>query len=278
VALAHALRQSGKDEEAERIEQQAAWATSEARRAAAARRSEQGSIEELEKKLTPDKAKLELHYALAKLTKVAPPMTVPPAAVVDLFDRYADKFDDHLQNRLHYSAPEQIAEAVKALNPTELMDVLDLGCGTGLCGAAVKPMARSLTGVDLSPKMIEKSRERSVYDRLEVGDIVEAMKHWPASFDLIVSADVLIYMGDLMPAFEAVAKSLRPGGRFAYSVEAGAGDRYTLLANRRYAHSAMYLKRLAAMYGFIEESFATTALRTEAEKPVAGHVVVIRLA
>ena len=277
-ALAHALRQAGKDEEAERVEQQAEWAISEARRASAARHAAQGSVEELEQKITPDKQKLELHYALAKLTKVAPPTIVPAAAVVDLFDRYADKFDDHLQNRLRYNVPEQIAELVRRVTPGEKFNVLDLGCGTGLVGAAIKPMAKSLTGVDLSPKMIEKSRERGIYDRLEQADIVEALNRWPASFDLIASADVLIYVGDLMPIFEAVAKALRPGGRFAYSVEAGAGERYVLLPNRRYAHSADYLKRLASMYGFTEESFSTTAIRTEAEKPVAGHVAVIRLA
>ena len=119
--------------------------------------------------------------------------------------------------------------------------------------------------------MIEKSRERGVYDRLEVGDLVEAMKKRPASFDLLVAADVFIYVGDLAPTFEAAAACLRPGGLLAFSVEAGGGDRFNLtMATRRYTHSEPYLRRMAAMYGFEQVSLAPTALRVERGQAGAG--------
>ena len=94
----------------------------------------------------------------------------------------------------------------------------DLGCGTGLCGLLLRPAGRDAGGVDLSPAMIEKARARGVYDRLEAGDLVEAMKKAPRSFDLLVAADVFIYVGDLAPTFEAAARQpppRRPAGLLA---------------------------------------------------------------
>ncbi len=275
-ALAQVLQKLGRTEEAERIAQQVQFAAKESVAAAGARRNS-GSVEELERKVTPDKSALELHYALAALTKVAPPHTVPPAAIIGLFDKYAEKFDDHLQNTLLYNVPKKMAEAIFSLNPASPLDILDLGCGTGLCGPLLKPLAKTLVGVDLSPNMVEKARERGVYDRFIVADLIDAMRQMPRSFDLLVSTDVLIYIGDLMLVFEAAASALRPGGRFAFSVEAGAAERYDLHKNRRYAHSKGYLQRLAAMYAFEEQAFADVILRIESLKPVAGYLVILRL-
>lgn len=275
-SLAHALRKAGQTEEADRVEQQAHWAAGEARRSSESRRNAAGSVESLERKITPSKEALELHYALAALTKVAPPTTVPPAAVSGLFDKYADHFDEHLQGKLQYRAPQLLVDALMKLNPATPMDAMDLGCGTGLCGPLLRPAARTLVGVDLSPAMIDKARERNVYDRLDVADVVQALRDAPAGYDLLISADVIIYMGDLQPVFEAATTALRPGGRFAFTVEAGSGDRYELRKNRRYTHAKPYLQHLAAMYGFAEETFDTVVLRLEAEKPVAGYLVILR--
>ena len=158
------------------------------------------------------------------------------------------------------------------------MDVLDLGCGTGLCGPLLRPMARTLTGVDLSPAMIDKAREHGVYDRLEVGDLVETLRRFPRGYDLLVAADVFVYLGDLAPAFEAAAASLRPDGLLVFTVEAATeGDRYQLQhASRRYAHSEAYLRRLAGMYGFEERSLTSIEARADAGRPVKGYMVVLR--
>jgi predicted TPR repeat methyltransferase len=231
---------------------------------------------DLEKKITAPKA-IELHHALAANADIFSPTRVPDNALTDLFDRYADTFDDHLVGALHYAAPELIAEAVAATRPTGLLDVLDLGCGTGLCGPLLRPMAATLCGVDLSPGMIEKAKARAVYDQLEVGELVETLNKVRGAFDLLVAADVLIYTGDLSPTFEAATKALRPGGLFAFTLEAGGGERYHLQPKTlRFTHAEPYLHRLASIHGFVEELFELRVLRVQSGEPVAGHLVVLR--
>jgi predicted TPR repeat methyltransferase len=246
----------------------------------------------LEARLTLDPTAARFHQALAALVNVFPPTQVPPQEVADLFDRYADRFDRHLVGELGYRVPELIADAVKAAvaanrgssagdswdSSGPSLDVLDLGCGTGLCGPLLRPLARTLAGVDLSAAMVDKARERGVYDRVDVGDLVAALTRSPAAWDVLAAADVLLYLGDLAPTFEAAAAALRPGGLLAFTVEAGGGERYTLnQQTRRYTHSEAYLRKLATIYGFDVQTFATTALRMDRGKPVAGFLVVLRV-
>ena len=229
-------------------------------------------IAAMEQRLTPTPQMANLHFALAVQANVPSPRVVPPDAVSTLFDRYADRFDTHLVDRLEYRVPEELADAVKATiqkaGPRQLLDVLDLGCGTGLCGPLLRPIARRLSGVDLSSGMLEKARSRGVYDRLIEDDIVSAMHKAQKSFDLLVAADVLIYIGDLVPAFEAASQCLRAEGLFAFSVEAGQGDRYQLHhASRRFAHSKPYIQHLAQIFGFREELFTSIIARKEGGRP-----------
>jgi predicted TPR repeat methyltransferase len=234
------------------------------------------AVAELERRLTPSPLLADYHYALASQMNVFPPSQVPNAGVATLFDKYAERFDEHLVEKLQYHVPEMIAAAVAPAVPDRPLEVLDLGCGTGLCGPLLRPMAIRLCGIDLSPVMIEKARARNIYDQLEVGDMVAALRASPRLFDLLVAADVLIYLGDLTPTFEAAATALRPGGVFAYTVEAGEGERYQLQKIGRFNHSPAYLHRLAEMFGFEEVSFDEIAVRTENEKPVRGFLVVLR--
>ena len=274
--LGRVLREAGKQDESLAAMKQAVKAA-RGEIVAPGEMKRPATVEELERKLTPEPAAAELHYALATLSHVIPPSRVPARAVANLFDKYAENFDDHLVNRLQYRVPELIAGAVAATKPDKLLDVLDLGCGTGLCGMLLRPMASTLAGVDLSAGMIEKSKSRGVYDTLEVSDLVDAMRKAGRAFDLVAAGDVLNYLGDLSLAFEAAAGCLRAGGLFAFSVEAGGGDRYELQQkNRRFSHSKPYLEKLAAMHGFDIESFETVVPRIESEKPVTGYLVVLR--
>ncbi len=231
----------------------------------------------LEEKMTSLRT-IEIHHALAANADIFSPVQVPSNALANLFDRYAENFDAHLQGQLQYRAPELLAEAIGAARTDERRwDILDLGCGTGLCGPLLKPIAASLAGVDLSANMIEKCKARGVYDRLGVGDLVATLNDNASAFDLLVAADVFLYLGDLTPAFEAATRALRPGGMLAFTVEAGGGDRYHLQRKTlRYTHAEPYLKRLASIHGFEEVSFKTNVLRVENEKPVAGYVVVLQ--
>lgn len=233
------------------------------------------SVAELEQRLT-DPQTAALHYILAAQSDIFPPSQVPTSLVAGLFDRYAERFDKHL-GALSYCVPEMLAEALAEIRPEKNLDVLDMGCGTGLCGPLLRPFAAMLAGVDLAPGMIAKATERGVYDRLEVGELVETMRKNPRSYDLLVAADVLIYIGDLGPAFEAAAGALRPGGLFAFSVEAGVGERYLLnKKTRRFTHAKGHLQHLAAIHGFSEECFRDIIGRYEKEQPVASYLVILR--
>jgi predicted TPR repeat methyltransferase len=276
--LGSVLLQLGKNEEAARAFEQAGRGAT-GREPVAAEGAEPATIADLERKLASSDA-LTLHFALASRYPVFTPVTLPRPSLSDLFDRYAPSFDESLVEKLHYRVPEQIAEAVAAARPgtnAKPIDILDLGCGTGLCGRLLRPLAGRLCGVDLSAGMIEKARERGVYDQLDVGELMDVMKRSPRSFDLVIAADVFIYVGDLGEVFEAAAACLRPGGLFIFSVEAGGGDRYNLTMKiRRYTHSAPYLRRLAAMCGFEELSFAPVVIRMEKNKIVPGYLPVLR--
>jgi predicted TPR repeat methyltransferase len=274
-ALAQLLRTRGKEEEARAVlEQAAAPAKSQSPNAIAPT----DAIAAFEQRLTMTQEAENGRFALAARHGFAPPPQLPHDSVVDLFDRYADRFDEHLRGKLEYRVPELIAETIAATKPDRPLDVLDLGCGTGLCGMLLKPMAGLIWGVDLSPVMLSKSNARGVYDYLELGDVVAVMNAMTQTFDLITGGDMLIYIGDLTPFFEAAVRRLRPGGRIIVSVEAGSGDRYEMgKKSLRYMHSHSYIQRLATMFGLKEESFAPITVRIEARVPVAGNLVTLLL-
>lgn len=236
------------------------------------------SVAEFEQRLAPTGEAEKLHIALATKLGILPPSMLRADHVTHLFDKYADRFDKHLQENLGYRIPEQLAQAVAAARQGEMrpIDVFDLGCGTGLCGPLLRPMAATLGGVDLSPGMLEKARARGVYDELIQADLVQALKARPRAFDLLTAADVMIYLGDLAPVMEAAAGALRPGGLFAFSVEAGGGDRYYLQQPiRRYAHSKPYLEHVARIFGFEQRLLEPVTVRYERNEPVPGYLVVL---
>jgi len=219
-------------------------------------------------------------YYLASVNGQRVPATAPGAYVEGLFDDYADEFDDHLVGKLRYSAHTRLIEGLDALARGPFESALDLGCGTGLCGVVVRPGTRYLTGVDLSARMLDKARERGVYDKLVHADVVEHLQTTDARHDLILSTDVFIYIGDLEPLF-AAARQRMERGVFCFSVEVleeGGEADFSLLPSLRYAHSERYLRRLAAAHGFdwIASSFAQ--VREDQRDPVPGLFVYLSAA
>lgn len=200
----------------------------------------------------------------------------PPGFIRGLFDSYAKRFDQHLLETLGYQAPRLLLEALHPLiGAGRRLDVLDLGCGTGIFGAAIRPHAARLVGVDLSPAMLAQARNKSIYDELIEADIVDYMSSAPtASFDLVSATDVCIYLGDLRGVVRGAHKVLGGGGLFAFSVEADRGEGYTLGRTGRYRHSAEFLTRVRKEAGLEELVFTGGTLRTEAHAPCEGFVVV----
>ncbi len=218
----------------------------------------------------------KIRYVLASMSGESVPQTSPLEYVRHLFDRYAGSFDHHLVQQLNYRVPELLTDRLRLLVPAERIDVLDLGCGTGLCGPLLEPWARTLTGLDVSGKMLDEARRKHLYDTLVAGEIGAWLPTQHERFDLVVAADVFIYIGDLEPVFAAVHGALRPDGLFAFSTEASEDADTRLLESLRYAHSAAYLQRLASAGGWVVESIARQVLREEENQEVGGHLTVLR--
>jgi predicted TPR repeat methyltransferase len=215
---------------------------------------------------------------LARLSAGAAAMS--PAYVRTLFDQYAPRFDEALTEGLAYRGPALLRDAVAAACRREgraarFSAMLDLGCGTGLAGAAFRTMAMRLTGVDLSPGMIAQARAKSLYDRLETGDLLEFLAgEAPNSYDLVVAADVLAYLGDLALVARAAARVLAPRGLFAFTVETHAGDGVILGEKLRYAHGKAHMLAALATAGLHVAELTAASTRSEGGIPVPGLVVV----
>jgi predicted TPR repeat methyltransferase len=207
----------------------------------------------------------------------AAPARASDAYVADLFDKFAENFDSTLLG-LGYRAPELLAAQLRTVlgsNPHPLR-ILDAGCGTGLAAPLLKPLASQLVGVDLSSGMLDKARERHLYDELVVGELCAFMASRPAAFDLIILADTLVYFGALEEAFQTAHRALAPGGIFAFAVESRADDGtdYRLELHGRYSHRPEYVTRLLAASGYALQSLETIVIRRELNADVAGIAVV----
>jgi len=205
------------------------------------------------------------------------PERASDAFVEATFDSFAASFDAKLA-KLQYRAPALVAVMAEhvQLPPTRSLDVLDAGCGTGLCGPLFAPYARRLVGVDLSARMLAHARERRVYDDLVKGELTAYLRESLASFDVIVSADTLVYFGPLGEVVAAAAGALRGGGRLIFTLEEwiGAADdaEYTINPHGRYSHARRYVERVLAAAN-LQPEIADADLRLEAGTPVAGLVV-----
>lgn len=205
------------------------------------------------------------------------PHRASDAYVASTFDSFAASFEAKLE-RLSYRAPALVGAALDraGLTPSKDLDVLDAGCGTGLCAPFVAPRARTLTGVDLSDGMLAHAREKHLYTQLVRSELTTYLQGTTAAFDVIVSADTLVYFGDLRELVAAAIGALRPGGVFVFTLE-DAGDRltddgYRLETHGRYSHTREYVERVLTAAGFRTE-IAHAELRMEAGVPVAGLVV-----
>ena len=207
------------------------------------------------------------------------PDAPPPVYVVDLFDEYAQHFERHLVEELQYRAPERACAAVLALAGTRAHDwcVIDLGCGTGLNGPLIRHAARHLTGVDLSPAMLEQAREKAAYDELKLGDVARALGDYSRVFDLALCTDVMIYLGNLTPIFAAAARALKPGALFAFTTETCPSEGYMLDTSKRYRHGRSYVRNEAASHGFAIVHFEAIVGRRQNLAPDVHDLFVARL-
>ena len=218
---------------------------------------------------------------LVRLGALAPG-DMPSTYVRTLFDQYAPRFDAALTEGLGYRGPAVLRDAIAAAcaaerRPPRFDAALDLGCGTGLAGAALRPLVGALTGVDLSERMVALAREKKSYDRLETGDLVaflQAEARAQRRYALIVAADVFAYLAWLPGVVAGAARVLAPDGLLAFTVETHAGDDVILGEKLRYAHGTAHVRAAVASAGLTLLSLSEASTRSEAGIPVPGLVVV----
>ena len=194
---------------------------------------------------------------------------------------FADNFDQQLL-RLDYRTPALVGDAIQAIDrPLADLEILDAGCGTGLCGPILRPLASNLVGADLSAAMLEKAKDRAMYDDLFECEITDFMNSNPGGFDMMIASDTLCYFGDLTEILSATAKTLRKNGVVVFSVEAAPDEAecesYQLQKHGRYCHAEEYVRQSVANAGLQLTVLTKATQRFEGGLPVEGFIVTAKL-
>ena len=204
--------------------------------------------------------------------------TEPPKEYVkNLFDDYAEGFDDSLIKQLGYKLPFLMKELILKLDPlrNKFEKVIDLGCGTGLTGIELRDISNNLTGIDISSNMVAKTRELDVYDCLIEGDVVDILSSSKEKYDLFIALDVFIYIGELTKMFKTVRQCCNKNALFIFSIEAQEEDGYSLLKSARYSHSESYILKTASVAFNVIYSQEVN-LRKEKEGWIKGKIFIMQ--
>ena len=210
----------------------------------------------------------------------APLAGMPEGYVQALFDQYAPRFESSLVDDLGYRGPALLFKAVLSVRaatrkPAFFKRAIDLGCGTGLAAAAFAKEVDRFIGIDLSPRMIEKSRATGLYAELEVADMLQGLRGRPdGSADLVLAADAMVYVADIAPVLIEAARVLAVGGLLAFTTETHGGEGVILGGGLRYAHAAEYVRSAVRAAGLALPLLEALSARNEDNVPVPGLVVV----
>lgn len=240
------------------------------------RRADARDAYERYRQFVPDDAEIE--HLLIALGDETPPTRASDRCIEQLYGHFAAHYDHNMCDELEYRAPELLFSALDArLKSRRDVVALDAGCGTGLFGERLKPISRRLVGVDLSSAMIDRARERGIYDRLEKAELTAWLSRAPAErYDVIGACDTLIYFGDLHQVLPAATRHLAPGGLLGFTVEKAASGPFCLTASGRYAHHQDHLLAVAKSAACRVVSQNEEVLRYEYGEPVAGWITVLQ--
>ncbi len=212
-----------------------------------------------------------VNYLFAKAGDGELPERVPPSLIKIYFDKYADYFEDHLNNQLEYCVPELVESFLNKHKSFLATDkVLEIGCGTGLVAERLQALIGTIDGLDISQEMLGKARARNIYSRLLQADFTTSDITIDSDYSLIIAADVLNYQGQLSPVFENVKRWLSADGAFIFTVEKSESSNIALRATGRFQHSPEYINRTANLYQLEKIHEQEIILRKEQGLPVTG--------
>lgn len=198
-----------------------------------------------------------------------------PRYAQDLFDNYAFHYDEHLQTTLHYTLPAHLLNMLQQSNLQPSLDILELGCGTGLCGEKLREISENLYGVDISSKMLEKARQKNIYKKLVLDDIAHFLATEQQNYDLIIAADVFPYFGDLTLLFKSIQKRLLPTGLFIFSTEISDVEPWQLQHNARFSHHLAYLEQICHSQSWQIQHYQEIVARQQNNQPVYMHLMLL---
>ena len=224
--------------------------------------------------LLPGEPSLEFHLAIASGET---PRTQPKEIMQELFDKYAARFDAELVGALKYRVPRRVADFIRHRSPALDVSILDLGCGTGLLGVYLGPVAGAFVGVDLSARMIERAAVHRVYTQLRQTDVLDELRTTPAgTYDYIAANDVFIYVGDVSEVIPAAFKAIRPGGALVFSCETAQESESALVIrpSKRYAHTVASIEAFCRDAGFESCAIEAIELRFERGAPIPGFIAI----
>ncbi len=213
-------------------------------------------------------------YTINRLSAQIPMLAAPVEYVKSLFDSYADHYDLHLIKTLDYQLPKLLTECL-SLSLAKKLDILDIGCGTGLCGTLLKPYAERLIGIDLSEKMLEKANDKQCYDQLIAADFLEFLTDKYTCYDLVIAADVLVYRGELESVFKKVYQALKPAGVFAFNTEINTETDFMMNPSGRFSHHKNYINNLVKKMCFKIISCKTVKTRLHNKDDLYGYLYIL---
>jgi predicted TPR repeat methyltransferase len=201
-----------------------------------------------------------------------------------LYSNRAANWDERAEAAKGYYGAELVATMLARLaSRTDKLDIIDVGCGTGLVGSLVAHNAKRLVGVDASLPMLERARAKGLYQHLQHGDLVAFLREQSEACDAITCAATLIHFGDLRPVFEAAASSLRDQGLFIMTlfpneneddVSVHASDGW--IQGGCFKHGRNYVRRVAETTGFTVEAIENSIHEYQKQQPIMGLVVALR--
>ena len=218
---------------------------------------------------------------IASVTGEGTPQRCDDDYVRETFDQdFAKSYELQLQ-RIEYKVPELVGEAIKSLGIDRSdLDVLDAGCGTGLCAAVLRPVAGQLIGIDLSGDMLAEATKRKTYDELHEHELTDYLESCTREFGLIVSGDTLCYFGQLDDVLAGASKCLKKGGHVVFTVERYESDdeekRYELQPHGRYRHRESYVRQALSDSGRSIVAINSGTLRMERGRAVDGLIVIAK--
>jgi len=203
--------------------------------------------------------------------------SAPREYVISLFDNFANKFDKLLTENLKKKVPEKLLKLLEKniIKKKKFKNVIDIGCGTGLSGSVFRNISEYLIGVDVSAKMIDKAANKKIYDNLIQDEAVNYLNNTSKNFDLFISTDVFIYIGDLEEIFSIISLKSNPGANFCFSIEKNINEEFKLLKSARYSHSKKYIVGLADKYNFSINACKETEIRFELNSSLQGYIFIL---